>query len=81
MPDSPIRIATLTSLGSNRTPKKAYKWLADTPEVPVILNRLSKYPFLHTEKLIPERRFEDMGYVRQRSVCCVSFSIDLALTS
>jgi hypothetical protein len=79
MPDSTIRTATLTSHGSNRSAKKAYKWLSGNPAVPVILDRLSKFPFLHAARLIPEKRFEEMGYVRQQSVCCMSFSIDLAL--
>jgi len=81
LPDSTIRIATLTSLGSERPKKKAYKWLSGAPAVPQILHQLSKFPFLHEEKLISEKRFEEMGYVRQRSVCCVSFSIDLVLIS
>ena len=81
MPDSTIRIAALTSLGSDRPKKKAYKWLSRNPAVPVIFNRLAKFPFLHTPKLISERRLEDMGYVRQQSVCCISFSIDVALIS
>lgn len=81
MPDSTIRIAALTSHGSDRPKKKAYKWLSRNPAVPVILDRLVKFPFLHTPKLISAKRFEEMGYVRQQTVCCISYSIDLALIS
>lgn len=71
MADSTIRIASLTSLGSGLVMKKAYRWLPGSPGIPAILERLSKYPFLHADKLIAERRFEEMGYVQQRTVCCI----------
>ena len=81
MPDSTIRIAALTSLGLDEPTKKAYKWLSGVPLVPKILDRLSKFLFLHAKYLIPEKRFEEMNYGRHRSVRCISFRIDLALIS
>jgi len=80
MPDTTIRIAAL-SLEDEKSAKKAYKWLSGLPEAKPIIKQLSKYPFLHTAKLIPEKRIEEMGYVKQQSVWCISFSIDLVLIS
>lgn len=81
MANSVIRIAALSALRTHQADKRAYKWLAEDPHVPLIMNRLSKYPFLHTSRLINEKRLEEMSYMRQRSVCCISFCIDLMLIS
>lgn len=81
MPDSTIRKAALASLGSSRTKQRAYKWLSGVPVLQPILERLSKFPFLHAERLIPEKRFEEMGYGQRQSVCCIPVSIDLVLIS
>ena len=65
MADSTIRKAALTSLRSNPSKQKAFKWLTGTAGVPVAINQLARYLFMHSGKMIPEKRFEIMGYVWQ----------------
>jgi len=79
--NSIIRNAYLSigTQNANAIPKP-YKWLQDFPAVSVILHQLSRYPFLHTDKVVTERRFEEMGYTKYQSVCChFLFSIDIML--
>jgi len=52
---------------------RAYRWLGSQFTFPVIIEHLSKYPFLHTDKVVLEKRFEEMGYTKHQSVCCNFF--------
>jgi len=78
--NSVIRQACLSIGPEQESTPRAYRWLGSQSTPPVILERLSMFPFLHTDKVVPEKRFEEMGYAKHQSVCCnLFFSIDITL--
>ena len=69
----------LSMIGSENTSNRSYKWLGDNCMVPPMIERLCQYAFTHMKGSMNERRVEQMGYHRHRTVCCISFSIWIEL--
>jgi hypothetical protein len=71
MENSAIRKMVLWMQGPKQANPGYYRWVSEHEPAKHIMKRLSKYSFLHSDKVIPLKRFETISYTKNYSVCCI----------